>query len=435
MSADAHPLWRLTASEASARLQAGLITSEALARSCLARVADRDPALKAWAYLDADHVIRAARELDKQPRRGPLHGLPVAVKDMIDTADMPTCHNSPQFEGHRPSLDAAAVMALRAAGALVFGKTETTEFAAAGRNAPTGNPHDPSRTSGGSSAGSAAAVADSHVPLALGTQTGGSLIRPASFCGAYALKPSWSTVCREGAKIYSVTLDTIGWYARSVADLDLLADLYGLPGTPAPVPTVKGLRFAVCRSPEWDWTEPESREALAEAAGRLAAAGAEVVDLDLPERFDGLTPAHKRILYGEGRTAFLPLALRFGDALHDDFRNRAENREGFTPEELVAAYDLAALCRIEFDALARGFDGVLTPSAPGEAVPDRHPGNPVMNQIWTLLHVPVINLPGFKGPNGLPVGVSLTGPRLTDRRLLAVAVAVAPLLLPQTDVP
>lgn len=276
------PLHALTASEASARLAAGTLSAEALARACLDRIASQDAALKAWAFVDPDHAIRAARELDKQPRRSALHGVPVAVKDMIDTADMPTGHNSPLFQGHRPGQDAAIVATLRAAGALILGKTDTTEFAAAGRNAATGNPHDPARTSGGSSAGSAAAVADGHVPLALGTQTGGSTIRPASFCGAYALKPSWSAVSREGAKLYSISLDTVSWYARSVADLDLVADLFGLPGNLAPVASAKGLRIGLCRSPEWASAEPESRAALMEAAARFAAAGAEVTDLDLP---------------------------------------------------------------------------------------------------------------------------------------------------------
>lgn len=422
------PLHALTASEASARLAAGTLSAEALARACLDRIASRDAALKAWAFVDPDHAIRAARELDKQPRRSALHGVPVAVKDMIDTADMPTGHNSPLFQGHRPGQDAAIVATLRAAGALILGKTDTTEFAAAGRNAATGNPHDPARTSGGSSAGSAAAVADGHVPLALGTQTGGSTIRPASFCGAYALKPSWSAVSREGAKLYSISLDTVSWYARSVADLDLVADLFGLPGDPAPVASAKGLRIGLCRSPEWASAEPESRASLMEAAARFAAAGAEVTDLDLPPRFDGLTPAHRCILHSEGRTAFLPLARRFGPLLHDDFHDRVENRSGYSAADLVAAYDLAALCRIEFDALAADFDAVLTPSAPGEAPEGRGPGNPVMNQIWTLLHVPTVNLPGLTGPNGLPVGVTLASPRLTDRRLLAVSAVLAPLL-------
>lgn len=300
-------LWRLGAAEAAAQLASGALTSEALTRACLARIAERDAGLKAWVWLEPERAIAQARELDKRPRLSPLHGLPVAIKDMIDTADMPTTHNSPLFAGHRPGQDAACVAALRAAGALILGKTDTTEFAAAGRNAATGNPHDLTRTSGGSSAGSAAAVADFHVPLALGTQTGGSLIRPASYCGAYALKPTWAQVSREGAKFYSVSLDTIGWYGRSVADLDLVAALFGLPGDPAPAGPPSILRLALCRSPEWSNAQDGTHRAMALAAERLARAGADLVELDLPAPFAELNKAHKRILYGEGRTAFLPL--------------------------------------------------------------------------------------------------------------------------------
>jgi Asp-tRNA(Asn)/Glu-tRNA(Gln) amidotransferase A subunit family amidase len=427
------PLWRLSASEAAEALSAGRLTSEALTRACLARIAARDPELKAWVQVDADNALRQARELDKQPRRGPLHGLPVAIKDMIDTADLPTAYNSPLFHGHRPALDAAAVAILRAAGCVILGKTETTEFAAAGRDAPTGNPHNLAHTSGGSSAGSAAAVADLHVPLALGTQTGGSLIRPASFCGAFAFKPSWGQVSREGAKFYSVSLDTIGFYGRSVADLDLMAELYQLPGDPAAVGDVAGRRFALCRSPEWPHAEEGTKLAMAEAAERLRAAGAEVVDLELPAPFAELNRAHRRILFGEGRSAFLPLYLNDKHRLHDDFHHRVENRDGFTPDELLWAYDMAAECRKAFDAIAAGFDAVVTPSAPGEAPEGRRPGDPVFNQPWTLLHTPVVHLPVTTGPKGLPVGVSLVGRRLSDRRLLAIAAAAAEVVSPHQE--
>lgn len=427
------PMWRWTASEASRALASGAVTSEALARSCLERIAAREPILRAWAHVDADAVLRAARLRDKEPRRSPLHGLPVAIKDMIDTADMPTEYNSPLFVGQRPAQDAAAVTILRAAGAIPFGKTETTEFAAAGRDAPTGNPHNPRYTSGGSSAGSAAAVADGHVPLALGTQTGGSLIRPASFCGTFALKPTWGIVSREGAKFYAVSLDTIGWYGREIADLDLLATLFRLPGDPTPIGTTTGLKIGLCRSPEWEHVDAAGRAALHEAVMTLRANGVEVSDLVLPDAFDGLSAAHRRILFGEGAGAFLPLALSDPHRLHDDFHHRVDNRDGFTPDELIAAYDTAAACRATFDQIARGYDAILTPSAPGEAPEGRTPGNPVMNQIWTLLHVPVVHLPVTRGPNGLPIGVSLVGPRAGDRRLLAVAGAIANLFQPVVE--
>ncbi len=431
MSPDMPP-HRLTAAAASALIADGRLRVEDLARSCLARIAEREPSIRAWSWLDPEQVLRNARELDKTPRIGPLHGIPVAVKDVFDTADMPTQHNSPLYVGHRPGQDAACVATLRAAGALIFGKTDTTEFAAGGRWAATGNPHDPRHSAGGSSSGSGAAVADCHVPLSLGTQTGGSLIRPASFNGTFALKPTWSTVSREGAKLYSATLDTVGWYGRSVADLRLLADLYDLPGEPAEsVPPMAGLRIALCHSPVWSHAEAATREALAEAARRLAAAGATVTPLELPDIFALLpTEHHKAVLHGEGRGAFLSLYRAHGGRLHDDFQGRATNREAITPAQLRAAYDTAAQARAAFDAIAAGFHAVLTPSATGTAPEGRNPGNPIFNQMWTLLHVPCVNVPGLTAANGLPVGVTLTGPRFADHALLDVAERVAPLLAP-----
>ncbi len=421
---------RLTATDAAALIGRGALGVEDLARACLARIAEREPVVRAWSFLDPDAVLRRARELDKAPRRGKLHGIPVGIKDVIDTADMPTQHNSPLREGHRPAVDASSVATLRAAGALILGKTDTTEFAAGGRWAATANPHDPAHSPGGSSAGSAAAVADAQVPLALGTQTGGSLIRPASFCGTYALKPTWGAVSREGSKLYATTLDTIGWYGRSIADLRLLCTVFGFGEPPPPVP-LRGARIALCRSPVWDRAEPASRDALEGAAARLAAAGAEIVPLELPREFALMpTEIHKTILHSEGRAAFLDLYRSHGEALHDEFRDRVENRAGFTRAALRAAYDTAAACRVAFDAIARGFAAVLTPSAPGEAPPGRNPGNPVFNQMWTLLHVPCVNLPAAVGPQGLPVGVTLAGPRFGDLALLAVAESAAAVLQP-----
>ena len=216
-------LCRLTADALSARMRDGEITAEQLARACLVRIAAREADVRAWSYVDPDAVIRQARELDKLPSRGPLHGIPIGVKDIYNTADMPTQHNSPIYTGHRPNADAATVGTLRAAGALILGKTDTMEFASTGRLAATRNPHNLARTPGGSSSGSAAAVGDFHVPLALGTQTGGSLIRPASFCGVYAMKPTWNAVSAEGVKLISTTLDTVGWNRHSCPGVPIRA--------------------------------------------------------------------------------------------------------------------------------------------------------------------------------------------------------------------
>ncbi|MCD2175745.1 amidase [Rhizobium sp. C4] len=230
-------LHRLTATQALQALREGRLLARDLVQSCLQRIEARDGEVRAWLHLNP-HVLKQASALDALPQeqRGRLHGLPIGIKDVFETKDMPTTFNSPNFEGHQPGQDAAVVDLLRAEGAIILGKTDTTEFAAAGRNAATGNPRDPRFSSGGSSAGSAASVADFHVPLSIGTQTGGSTIRPASFCGVYALKPTFGMVSREGFKIYANSLDTVGWYGRSVADLALLAEVLGLTETIRPAP-------------------------------------------------------------------------------------------------------------------------------------------------------------------------------------------------------
>jgi Asp-tRNA(Asn)/Glu-tRNA(Gln) amidotransferase A subunit family amidase len=419
-----------TGAEAVALIQSGALSAEDLARACLARIAAREPAVRAWAWLDPPAVLREARELDRQPVKRPLHGLPVGVKDVFATRDMPTEHNSPLYRGLRPGFDAAAIATLRAAGALIFGKTETVEFAAGGRLPPTRHPLDPTRTAGGTSSGSAAAVGDGHVPVALGTQTAGSTIRPASFNGVFALKPSWGVVSREGFRACAQSLDTVTWFGRTVADLALLADAFAIADDEAPAPVAPAaLRIALCRSPAWPLAEPATRAALLEAAARFAAAGAEVVELELPEAFAPLRELQDVVMNGEARAAFLGEYRTSPGLLHEDFHAKVENRQGITPAALCAAYDAAAACRRQFDELAGGFDAVLTPSARGEAPSGLgSTGDPAFNRMWTLLHVPCVNLPGLSGPAGLPVGVTLTGPRYSDRKLLAVAEAVAPLL-------
>ena len=421
----------LTATEAAALVGRGEATVEDVVRACLDRVAARDPAVRAWSYVDPAAALRQARELDKRPVRGPLHGVAIGVKDMIDTADMPTQHNSPLFVGHRPALDAAAVSTLRSAGAIILGKTDTTEFAAAGRRAATRHPHDLGRSPGGSSAGSAAAVADWQVPVALGTQTAGSTMRPASFCGVFALKPTWGAVSREGVKLYAASLDTLTWFARSVADLGLLCDVFGIHDDAPPRPVaLPGARFAVCRTPMWDAASPGTPEALEAAAAGLRAAGASVTAVDLPPHFAALTEMQATIMLGEGRAAFLSLARSHGHILHDEFHARVENRTGITRAALLEAYDTAARCRVEFDAIAAGYDAVIVPSARGEA-PEiaAGPGDAVFNRMWTLLHGPSVNIPTSTGPTGLPVGVSLLAPRFRDRQLLATAAAAAGVLI------
>lgn len=421
---------RMSATDALAAMRGGTLSSHDLVSACLARIAERDGDVKAWLTLNPDALAEAAR-LDAMPleQRGRLHGLPIGVKDVFDTADLPTTHNSPLYQGFRPAADAAVVDLLRAEGAIVLGKTDTTEFAAAGRDALTGNPHDLTRTSGGSSAGSAAAVADFHVPLALATQTGGSTIRPGSFCGVYAMKPSFGRVSREGVKIYALSFDTVGWYGRSVADLKLMAGVLGLDEPLNPEPTETGqLRIAVTSGPYRDRLAPESLEALGLTAERLSAAGHRVTRLELPEDFKMLDAHHRVILHREGQAAFRNLAIKHGSALHDDFHHRVENRDGTSLADLARAYDAMALARIAFDEIAVDFDLVIAPSAPGFAPVGRRPGDPVFNASWTLLGVPCINIPVPLERDSMPIGVTLISRRFADSHLLAHAERIAPVV-------
>ena len=370
-------------------------------------------------------MIRQARELDKLPSRGPLHGIPVGVKDIYNTADMPTQHNSPIYTGHRPNADAATVGTLRAAGALILGKTDTMEFASTGRLAATRNPHNLARTPGGSSSGSAAAVGDFHVPLALGTQTGGSLIRPGSFSGVYAMKPTWNAVSAEGVKLISTTLDTVGWYGRSVADLALLGETFALQDDePGAFKNAAGARILIDATAYK--ADAASLDALTQAAERLETVGVITVHRDLAEIFTPLDGIWKTVSRSEGRTAFLDLARLHPHLLHQEFMRRANNIGGFTRSELVRAYDTAAKYRVQFDRIAGDFDAVLTLSAPGEAPEGRVQGDNSLNRDLTLLHVPYINIPAGLGPNRMPIGLTLTGPRYHDRHLLTVAAGIGP---------
>lgn len=422
--------YELTATQASALIAAKELSCEELARSTLAHIAERDPVVKAWSYVDDALVIRKARELDKTPPTNPLHGLTFGVKDVIETYDMPTQQNSSLYEGHQSGQDAGCVAVVRHNGALIVGKTDTVEFASGGRMAATHNPHNLAYTPGGSSSGSGAAVGDKQVQLAFGTQTGGSHIRPASYNGIYGIKPTHGVVSREGAKQYSPTLDTIGWYGRSVDDLQLVADAFELLRPQGDQPaTLRGLKVGLCQTPYWECADGYAREALATAARRLEAAGATITELVLPESFNGIDDAQHSVMFGEGRAAFLPEML--GNRRHllaKHFQDIITNAHGITPEKLVAAYDLAAACRREFDGLfGQHLDVVLTPSCTGEPpIGNASSGDPVFNAMWTLLHVPCVGIPVGKSPKNLPLGIQLIGPRFGDLRLLQIAKLCAP---------
>ncbi|SFC62683.1 amidase [Tropicimonas isoalkanivorans] len=417
----------LTAREALAQMARGALSSADLVAACLERIRRRDPVVRAWTYLVPAAAMAKAKAADAAGT-GPLRGLPIGIKDIIYTHDMPTSFNSPHFRGHFPNIDAASVAILRDAGAVMMGKNDTVEFAVNGRRAATMNPHDRTRTPGGSSSGSAAAVADGQVPISLGTQTGGSVIRPASYCGTYAIKPTWNLVSHEGFKVCAASFDTLGWYARSAEDLDLIAEVFGIEAQPCPG-SLDGARIAICKTLVWHMAEPATVAAMDQARAALEAAGAIVTDLQLPPEFDGLTEAHRVIMQAEMRSAFLADYRRLGDALYPQLVSIMRNAAGDSREDLRAAQNLSARCRCVFDDIAAPFDAVLTPSTSGEApVGPEDTGAATFNRIWTLLHMPCVNVPGLTGPSQLPVGVTLTGPRYSDRRLISMAALLGPIL-------
>ncbi|KAI0466658.1 amidase [Xylaria cf. heliscus] len=421
--------YRLTAAQAVSSIKDGTLTVEEYIRSILSRIQERDPMVQAWEHLDTDYVIREAKRLDKIPadERGPLHGIPIAVKDIIYTKDMPTQHNSPIYYLDSPQLDAGSIIVLRQAGALILGKTTTTEFASMKGGPKTRNPHDSTRTPGGSSSGSGAAVGDFQVPIALGTQTGGSMIRPASFNGIYALKPTWSAVTREGLKFYAPTLDTIGFFARCVEDLELVADLFGVEDDQAPTENfeVKGAKFAVVKTVVWPEARLGTASALETGAQLLKDHGAEVEEIELPAEFDKVPDWYHILLHAEGRVTFLPEYRLAKDQLSSFIVGHVENEVEISRAAQLEAYDRIAALRPQIDEIAKKYAAILTPSVVDEApVGVESTGSPAFNGIWTSLHTPVVNIPGFKGINGMPIGLSLVAPRYYDRHLLAVSKAV-----------
>ena len=427
---------QLTAAAAARRIADGDLTSSELVAACLERIAERDPLIQAWAHVDPDLALEVAAACDAGPRRGPLHGVPVGVKDVINTRDLPTQHNSQIYRGHRPGEDAACVAMLRASGAIILGKTQTVEFASVGAVPPTRNPRDPERTPGGSSCGSGAAVGDDMVPIALGTQTGGSTIRPASFCGAYGMKPTYATVSFGGIKHYAPSLDTIGWIGKSVADLGLVAQAFGLATSIPPPKPLAELKIGLCRTPHWREADAATRDAIEAVARDLAAADASVDEVTLAGDFDDLTAAQDCIMHGEGRYAFMAEYVNHRDLMHPQTGDEVENVRGITAADLRDAYHRVGTCRARFDSLIAEFDAWLTPSVPGEApIGIESTGAATFNRMWTALHAPCVTLPGRVGPDGMPVGVQLIGRRFGDETLLAIAAACAPVVKPSGQRP
>ena len=423
-------LWQLTASEAGARMAGGTLSSEAYTRACLARILEREPMVRAWAHLNAEGALAQARARDREPRRSPLHGLPVGLKDVIRTKDLPTTFNSPIYAGHQANEDAHSVAVLRALGAVVLGKTQTLEFACGGQFPQTCNPWDLTRTPGGSSSGSGAAVADGMVPLALGTQTGGSTIRPAAFCGVYGMKPTWGRIPFDGIKSFAPHLDTVGLFARSVDDLRLLLQAYALHELPAPVvPGWRELRLGICRTPYWDEAEPQAQSAFEAALLRLRDAGVRLIELPWAPEFADINRWQDDIMQDGGRSAFWPEMLLEPDRLHGDFKAKLQNHLGLTPERMRSSLDSVARCRMAFEQSMTDVDAVLGLSAPGVApLGLQTQGMATFNRLWTALQVPCITMPALWSAEGLPMGLQLTHCRYEDHRLLEVAASLAPLL-------
>ena len=414
-------LCRLGACEAAARIAQRRITSEALVRSCLERIEAREHAVHAWAFVDPHLALAQARARDASKPSGPLHGVPVGIKDVIDTGDMPTEYGSPLYRGHRPPADAATVAALRAAGAVILGKTRTTEFACPFPTT-TRNPHDLERTPGVSSSGSAAAIADFMVPLANGTQTGGSVIRPAALCGIYGYKASLDGLDRSGIRHLKHSIDTLGLFGRSLDDIALMRAALVHAAPVAFDRTGTTPRVGVCRTHVWERARPEVR-AMMEAAGRtLAGAGALACDVELPPAFEALTDCLSVISAYEGFYAHDALVRERLDAVNPWIRERylagRRTSRGEFEEAIIAARECRRLIGTVFDE----FDVLVTPSDVGEAPRDLvSVEGGVFCGMWTVLHCPTVNLPAFTGPAGMPLGLQVVGRYGSDDATLAAA--------------
>jgi Asp-tRNA(Asn)/Glu-tRNA(Gln) amidotransferase A subunit family amidase len=411
----------LTAAQALAKLSSRELSAEAMARACLAHIAEREPVVHAFAHLDPEHVLAQARALDRGAVRGPLHGLPLGVKDVIDTYDAPTEYGSPIYRGHRPAADAGCVALARSLGALILGKTVSTEFATFPPG-PTANPRNPAHTPGGSSSGSAAAVADCMLPLAFGTQTSGSVIRPAAFCGVVGYKPSFGTLPRNGVKLLADSLDTVGLFACNAEDAALLIfALTGRAGLPIGH-TVQAPRLAVCRTPQWPAAQPETVALFDDLPGRLVRAGAYVGKLELPASFAGLEAAQNTVWEYEMARNLADEYHRHAARIREPLRGQLAAGWKIPPERYDAAKALARDCRRQLADVFADYDALIVPSAPGEAPKGLEAtGNPVFNRIWTMLHVPAVTVPYATGPNGLPLGVQVIGRVGDDARALACA--------------
>jgi Asp-tRNA(Asn)/Glu-tRNA(Gln) amidotransferase A subunit family amidase len=412
------------------------LSSEALVRDCLDRIAALEPTVGAWTFLDPAHALAQARARDRERAEGrplgPLHGIPVGVKDIFDTADMPTENGTVLHLGRRPAQDAMAVSLLRAAGAVILGKTVTTELAVY-HPGKTRNPHNSERTPGGSSSGSAAAVAAEMVPLAIGSQTNGSVIRPAAYCGVIGYKPTQGLISQVGDLLQSHHLDHVGVFARSLEDAAMLAEVLMAydPRDPhmrlSARPTLRDAlatappvspRLGFVRSPYWDRADTETRDRFEGLARRL---GAAVEPVELPPTFAVAADIHRTIMEADFAVSFAVEYARGKDRLSPILREMIERGQRTTAADYRRAIEAVPPLRKALEALFARFDALLTPATTGEAPGPESTGSPIFCTIWTLCGQPAITLPLLTGPSGLPLGVQLVGARMDDARLFRTA--------------
>jgi Asp-tRNA(Asn)/Glu-tRNA(Gln) amidotransferase A subunit family amidase len=412
---------KLSATDVARGIAAKTFTAEAVVRDCLDRIAEREPTVHAWASIDPDYALKEARARDNEPSRGPLHGVPIGVKDIINTEHYPTEMGSPLYKGNRAHGDAACVAIARMAGAVILGKTVTAEFAGMFPG-PTANPHNPEHTPGGSSQGSAASVADFHVPLAYGTQTGGSVLRPASYCGCIGFKPTFNLVNRQGICFAAETLDTIGFLTRTVDDAEFItAVLVNKP--PAYQKLDSPPRLGLCRTPLWDTAEAPTRHAVEDAAQRLAAAGASVKEIVLADEFTQLYYTARETINNYERSKSMAADWQHHpDKISKVLGDRVKKGFAMKHEDYIAALKLAERCRARIDDFYEGVDAIISPCVNGEPPKGLgFAGEPGFQQFWTVLNGPTMSLPTHRGPQNLPVGIQLVAPRYQDDKLFAVA--------------
>lgn len=416
------PLNQLSAAEAARAIASGAVSATALMHACLARIAARETAIGAFQSIDGDRALAAAAAADRAPPKGPLHGVPFAAKDLIDTLDFPTGWGSPIYADHRPPRDASCIQLFRDAGAILVGKTVTTEFAYfnPGRTA---NPANPAHTPGGSSSGSAAAVADFMVPLAFGSQTAGSLIRPAAYCGVVGYKPTHGAFDAAGVMGLATSLDTLGMLARSVEDMQLVRSVLCPNLPPAGHSTLTDPdwrpRIALMRGPNWWDGSLEMRDACQRALALLAELGASTGELATPPAFADLVAHQRTIMAYETARARIFEYRNHRSRISDAFAQLVEAGLATSHADYAAALDATARAQRVHDQQFLEFDLILAPAAPGEAPRGLGAtGDPLFSRAWTLLHAPCLSLPFGKGLNGLPMAVQFVGRRHADAAFL-----------------